>query len=283
MNRVLVALGVSLVLFSFSGLSQADVIDPFDNMAAPPGTFGLVNYFGHLDLPEIADNDGDTVDFDYDQSYWVLRPVYYAGKIADKMTWGVNAIIPVGHVSIDQGNSEFGLGDIGLSPFIFLYENPEKQIYLSFWEFVFFPTGSWDSDNFVNLGRDAWWFQHQLAFGWYPGKFGMDFNVNYFMYLESDDGKFDEPDALELETVLHYGITEKFRIGLNAAYWYGLADAEFDDVDIDDSKPTNFKLGANLMYTLQENFLVNFRWMHDIDSESYPEGDWYYLRFVYVF
>lgn len=283
MKRKFLLAFAALVVLYFSASASADVIDPYDAISAPPGTFALFSYFGQLHLPDIADNNGDKSDLGYDQSYMALRPVYFMGKIADRMSYGLNAYIPFAHVGLDGANNEFGLGDIAISPFIYLYENPDSKLYLSLWEFIFMPTGNFDENNAVNLGRDAWWFQHQIAFGWYPNKFGMDFNINYFQFTESDIMKYDEPDAIELETVVHYGITDKFRVGINAAYWIGMDDAAYDGVTGSDSEPMNIKLGLNFSYCLTEQFIAGIRWMHDIDSENYPTGDWVYVRLVYIF
>lgn len=283
MKKSVLAICVSLAILSFATFGSADVIDPYDNISAPPGTFALVTYTGHAHFPDIADNNGHESDFGLEASSLVLRPVYFAGKIADKLSYGINAIIPIVHVSLDSANNEFGLGDIAISPFIYLYENPESQFYISFWEFIFMPVGDYSQNNAVNIGRDAWWFQHQLAFGWYPSKFGIDFNINYFQFTESDELKYDESDAFEIETVVHYGITDKFRVGINAAYWIGVEDAEVDGVTLPDSEPMNFKIGLNLSYALSENFSAGIRWMHDVDSENYPSGDSAYIKLAYVF
>lgn len=289
-KRSLLAICFVLAILSFATVGSADVVDPFDNMAPPPGSFALVTYAGQVHFPDITDNNGDESDFGLDQSYLVLRPVYTVGKIADTMTWGFNAIIPFVHLSLDSGNvfgapgsNEFGLGDIAISPFLFLYENPDSQVFVSVWEFINLPTGDYSRNNAVNIGRDTLFFQHQLAFGWYPGKFGMDICLNYWQYLESDEVNFDEPDAFEAEGVFHYGITDKFRIGANVAYWIGLEDAEYDGVKAPDSEPMSVKLGLNLSYALAENLIAGFRWMHDVDAENAPMGDWAYLRLVYIF
>lgn len=290
MKRNLWMVFVTLAVLSFSAVGFADVLDPLDNMPAPPGTFVFLTYTGQAHFPDYADNNGDDYKLGIDQSFLLLRPLYVIGKIADKMTYGVNAVIPITHLSLDSGNeigapsvSEFGLGDIVLSPFIFLYENPDSQFYISFWEFMSLPTGDYSMNNAINIGRDAWFFEHQIALGWYPGKFGLDVCMNYWQYLESDKLKYKEPDAIELETVVSYGITDKFRVGVQAAYWIGLDDAEYDGVKAPDTKPKNFKLGLNLSYALKENFIAGIRWMHDVDSENYVKGDWTYLRLTYIF
>ncbi len=290
MKKSWLAVCLSLAIVSLTTLATADVIDPLDNGAAPPGLFAMVTYFGHNSVPDVTDQNGDEYTFGLEASSMVIRPVYFIGQIKDQFTYGINAIIPVVNLSLDSNNAfgapssnEFGLADIGISPFIFLYENQESQIFLSFWEFIFAPTGDYDQNNAVNIGRDAWWFQHQLAFGWYPNQFGIDANINYFQFTESDELNYDEPDALEFETVVHYGLTDNFRVGINAAYWLGVEDAKDNGTTIPDSKPMNFKLGLNLMYTLSENLSVNFRWMHDVDSENSTMGDAAYIKLGYVF
>jgi hypothetical protein len=290
MKKRLLTVIVALAVLSFSAVGFADVLDPLDNMSAPPGTFVFLTYAGQAHFPEVTDHNGDDYKFGYDQSFLLLRPLYVAGKIADKMTYGFNAVIPIAHLSLDSDNeigaqsvSEFGLGDIVLSPFIFLYENPDSQIYISFWEFMSMPTGDYSEKNAFNIGKDAWVFEHQIAFGWYPGKFGWDVCINYWQSLESDKLKYNDPDALELETVVSYGITDQFRVGIHAAYWIGLDDAKYDGIKAPDTEPRDFKLGLNLSYALKENFIAGIRWMHDVDSENYPEGDWTYLRLTYIF
>ena len=283
MKKFFLLILVALSVMNFEAAASADVIDPFDSMSAPPGTFALYSYFGQIHYPDIADNSGNKSHFGYDQSYMLLRPVYFMGKIADKLSYGVNAILPVARVSLDGARNEFGVGDIGISPFIYLYENPDSKLYLSFWEFIFMPTGDYDVNNAVNIGRNAWWFEHQIAFGWYPNRFGMDFNVNYFQFTQSDQLKYDEPDALEFETVVHYGITDKFRVGVNADYWIGTCDAAYNGVSEPNTKPMNVKLGLNFSYAFSEKITAGIRWMHDVESQNYPSGDWTYVRLAYTF
>lgn len=180
--------------------------------------------------------------------------------------------------------SHSGLGDIIFGPFIFLYENQKANVYLSFWEFVQAPTGQYDRNTpDTNIGYDAWWFEHELAFGWYPGKFGIDANLNYWQRLESRKLNIDYPDALEFETVVHYGITKKFRVGINFAGWWDLDDLEIDNVTIPDSKGTNYKLGLNLGYNLSKHIILNLRTMFDVKSDNYTKGWWTYLRVLYLF
>nr|WP_321397931.1 transporter [uncultured Desulfobacter sp.] len=264
-----------LIFMMISTATWADVLDPLDNGSAPVGTKVLVSYFGYQHLPEYEDQNGKTVDIGVDVAYAAIRPVYFAGKVFGK-TWGVNAVIPFQSISTDGEDTVDGLGDLVVGPFIFLYENSTDQVFLSFWEFAYTPTGSNEVSN------NSWWFQHQLAFGWYPGPWSFDACLNYWQKDENTAGD-DVSDAVELEGVVAYALTEKLRIGVQAAWWKDFDDIESGGVSLPGTKGENVKLGLNLGYMLQENLMVNLRYMHDVKSEAYTKGSWTYLRLTYIF
>ena len=254
---------------------RSDVLDPLDNSSAPVGTKAFVNYFGYQHMPEYENEDGTTVDVGVDVSYAAFRPVYFAGKVFGK-TWGVNAILSVLHISEDNAESSSGFGDITFGPFLFLYEDFENQVFLSFWEFAYSPTGHDDVSN------ESWWFQHQLAFGWYPGPWSFDVCLNYWQKDEDNSGA-DVPDAFEAEAVAAYAVTDKLRVGVQAAWWKDFDDYEAGGVSLGGTQGENLKLGLNLGYALKEDIIINLRYMHDVESEAFTKGSWTYLRFVYVF
>nr|WP_320015767.1 transporter [uncultured Desulfobacter sp.] len=272
------------VMISFTGLmnpASADVLDPLDNSSAPVGTKVLVSYFGYQHLPDYETEDGTTLDVGVDVAYAAFRPVYFAGKVFGK-TWGVNGIISVTDISVEGNDNDpadigtyNGLGDLVVGPFIFLYEDFKKQVFLSFWEFVYTPTGT------DEVSTDSWWFQHQLAFGWYPGPWSLDVCVNYWQKDEDQD--VDVSDAFELEAAVGYAVTDKLRLAVQAAWWKDFDDQEDADGNFIDGPGENLKLGINLGYALQENLMLNLRYMHDVESDAYTKGSWTYLRLTYIF
>ncbi len=282
-KRFLCILGLlATVLLTFT-TTRADILDPYDNIAAPPGTFALGAYFMYQHYPEFSTKDDGNFDIGVDVTALALRPVYFSPVQFFGHSWGFNAILPMGQVSMKDTESSTGFGDLIFGPFIFLYENQTDNIYLSFWEFVQAPTGTFSDQLENNFGTDRWYFEQELAFGWYPGKFGIDANLNWWIFDESNSYNVKPPQALELEAVFHYAVTEKFRVGIQGDAWWDLGDTEVDGVNIDGSQGNNLKVGLNLMYTLQENFIVNLRFMQDVISENWTKGSSTYLRLVYVF
>ena len=284
MKRLLFLAWFSAICMFTVSMAHADVLDPYDNINAPPGAFALGTYWNYLHYPEYSIKDGPDIDIGVDATVLAIRPVYFfPEKLFGKMSWGANAILPLGHVSALGAESTSGIGDLIFGPFIFLIEDDTNNIYLSFWEFIQAPTGQFSRDRDINMGTGRWFFEQELAFGWYPGKFGIDANLNWWIFNSSKDTNVKPPQALELEAVFHYGITDKFRVGIQGAAWWDLGDYEFNDVKAKDSKGTNYKLGFNLGYNLQENLILNLRFMQDVKSDNWTKGSCTYLRVLYLF
>ena len=272
------------MLLMVAPTARANWLDPLDNPPLPEGTFLIAGYFGYNHHPEYKIKDGPTFDIDFDISYTCFRPVYYGPKIADKLSWGLQAVFPTFmHLSMDGTKTNTGLADLNFGGFIFLYENDNSGLYVSFWEMIQAPTGSFDQ-NYpdVSPSYDAWWFQNQMCLGYYPGKFSFDAGLSYWLRLESDEHSYDYPDALELELIAGYAVTEKFRVALQGTLWWDLQDASISRNDIPHTKGTNYKAGLNLGYHLSHNLAVNLRYMHDVVSENYIKGSDTYLRLTYI-
>lgn len=268
-------------LITFSTAS-ADVLDPFDNSPSPEGTFGLGTYVFYQDLPTYEDETVGDIDIDVKVSGFILRPIWFGPKLAGKYSWGLNAIIPLLNVDAAGLDSQSGLGDIAISPFIFLIENGPFN--LSFWEFIYAPTGKYDENNpDTSPGLDTWQFQSQLAIGYYPSKFGLDWTLNYWSRLESDELNIDYQDAVETDLILHYTFDNHLTLGAIGSFWWDVDELEVDGQEIPDTKGHRYAAGLNIMYPFAENLILSGRWTTDFDVENHTEGDWFYLRAVFLF
>lgn len=278
---------IACVLVMLMGLTSvlpasADILDPFDNAPSPAGTLGLGTYVSYQSLPDYDDENAGDIDIEAKASALIFRPIWFGPKIAQKMSWGLNAIIPFANVDADGLDSQSGLGDIVVSPFLFLVGNGPFN--LSFWEFIYTPTGEYDENNpDTSPGLDTWQFQHQLALGWYPGRFGMDWTLNYWNRLESDKLKIDYQDAVETDLILHWTFENKLTAGVIGSFWWDVDDIEVDGETVDDTQGHRYAAGFNLMYPLKEDIILSARYTHDLDAENHVKGDWAYLRMVILF
>lgn len=284
MKRKSVFVVAALAALLMCSTAWADVLDPFDNAPAPPGAAGLGLYISYQDLPEYEDENAGTIDIGVKAPALIFRPIWFGPKIAGKLSWGLNAIIPLVNVDATGAESQSGLGDIAISPFIFLVESEANSFYLSFWEFIYTPTGKYDKNNpDTSPGLDAWQFQHQLAVGWYPAPFGVDWTFNYWQRLESDELEIDYQDAIESDLILHYTFDNKLTLGVIGSFWWDVDDLKVAGTTIPDTKGHRYAAGINVLYPLKEDILIGGRWTHDFDVQNHTKGDWFYLRLLFLF
>jgi hypothetical protein len=276
--------------FCFVFPVQATVLDFQDNVANPPGFYGYI-YYNNYTAGRLTDHVGKKVsDLDLSYNVGTLKPTYYF-KLWDR-TFAINASIPFGTVSsrnsLGEKERSSGLGDITLSPGIFLYENNQTGTFLSFWEVVSMPTGNWSEGRSLrggpNLGLHYWYLEHQLSFAQllWKGKVSCDMNINYFQRFKEPRLDIRAGDCFEVEGILGYGITDKLRAGVYADYWTDVRDTEVDGAKIDDSKRKFFSIGPSLTYGT-EKWAVHFRFVPDVMSENGPKGFQTWLRFLYSF
>jgi hypothetical protein len=270
--------------------AEATVLDFQDNVASPPGLYGYA-YYNNYTAGRFTDSNGDKAS-DLDQSLHVgtLKPSYYF-KLWNR-TFSIGSYIPFGTVSarnaLGEKERSSGLGDIIIAPGVFLYENNDIGTFLSFWENVSMPTGSWSESRALrggpNLGTHYWFLQHQLAFAqlFDKGKYSLDMNLSYYQKFKEPDLDVHVGDSLEVEAIAGYGLTPNFRAGIYADYWTDVEDTKINGTRIRDSKKKFFSIGPSLTYGT-EKWAVHFRFVPDVVVENGPKGVQTWLRFLYSF
>jgi hypothetical protein len=283
----LVILGL---IFGFTIRSQGTVLDFGDNTANAPGFYGYF-YYNNYTAGKLVGSDGKKVmDLDLSSNIGILKPAYYF-KLWDR-TFAITAFIPFGTVSSRNvlGNKErsSGLGDILLSPGFFLFENSDMGTFISFWGNVSAPTGNWSEGRALrggpNLGLHYWYIQPQLSFAqlFAKGKISYDMNINYYQRFEENTLNIQYGNSFEVEGILGYGITDRWRVGMYADYWTDVNATKIDGIKIENSKRKFFGIGPSLSYGT-DKWSFNFRFVPDVFAENGPKGYQTWLRFFYTF
>ena len=282
MRRRILALAVGLAVMA-AVPAGAILVDPYDNIIAPDGYYGLV-YFNYYHAEELTGADGDKLaDIDLTATVAIVRPLVYFHLGPVPMAFQV--IIPFGKVEetdlLDEESS--GLGDVIFGPGVFLYTNEDSNTYISYWFYAFAPTGEWDKAQTINLGQNHWYFEHQLAFNQLLGKWVIDMNLNYYHHMEEPDNDWKAPPRFELELSVAYQLTDKLVLGVNGGGYWDLDEAEMDGDSVDDTRMKRVQLGPSLGYMFTERLGANLRWTRDISSANDVKGNDVWLRVSYAF
>jgi hypothetical protein len=282
MKRWIVTLGLALALGRVAP-AQAILVDPYDNVLAPDGFYGLA-YLNYYTADEFTGPNGNkAASIDLTATVGILRPLAYFHLGPVPMAFQV--IVPFGRVEEDKVFKEdsSGLGDIVFGPGIFLYANENSMTYLSYWFYVFAPTGEWDKNQAINLGQNHWYFEHQLAVHQMLGKVVFDANLNYYHHTEESDNDFKAPPRFEVEASLAYQLTDQFVLGVHGGGYWDLDEAEINGVSEPETKAKRVQLGPTLGYQFTERLGANLRWTRDVSAANDTKGDDVWLRVAYAF
>jgi len=274
---------LALLLLAWAGGASAILVDPYDNIVAPDGYYGLF-YTNYYHASEFTGPGGDkAADIDLTATVAILRPITYFHLGSVPMA--AQVIIPFGKVEekdvYDESSS--GLGDIIFGPGVFFYTNDESKTYLSYWFYAFAPTGSWDKDQAINLGLHHWYFEHQLAMNQTFGNVVCDMNLNLYHHTEESDNNYKMPMRFELEASVAYPVTEKLLLGLNGGGYWDLDEAELDGDSVDETKAKRVQFGPTAAYQFTERLGANLRWTHDVSAANDTKGDDIWFRLAYAF
>jgi hypothetical protein len=280
MKKMVISLCLGLT-FLWASAASAILIDPYDNFLAPDGYYGLF-YGNYYSADKFVTSEGN-IDVDLKANVGVLRGLKYFTLRDIPMAFQV--IVPFGKVEEKKifNESSSGLGDIVFGPGIFFHADQENHTYLSYWFYVFAPTGEWDRNQAINLGLNTWYFEHQLAFAKMMGNVVYDMNLNYYHFNKESDHNFQAPDRFELEASLAYQLTGQFVFGVHGGGYWDRGNAKADGVSLDGTKAKRVQFGPVLGYQFTERFGANLRWTKDISSANDTKGDDVWFRLAYAF
>lgn len=252
----------------------------------PPGTY-LINYLNYYSADKLANNDGNAAlpGFKLQAVADVVRLVHVTDKQLFGGFWAMHLLIPVMNMDLTvpipgASKNKSGIGDIIASPFVLSWHSKNWHAAAAL-EF-FIPTGSYDKNDMLNLGRNYWTFEPVIA-GTYitdngyevSGKFMYDFNTknNAKNYLSGQEFHFDYAFGKKME---------KYTIG-GAGYLYQqVTDDELNGVTVQNNKGSVVAIGPAIKYDYK-NMSFSLKYLFESAANNRPEGENLWFKFSYAF
>lgn len=250
----------------------------------PPGTYFL-DYFTYYSADKFRIKDaGDLPVFDLNVTANTFRLLHVTKQQVLGGFWGMHVFVPVVNIDVDvpgASGSKFGVGDIIVDPFILSWHSKN-------WHFVtavdiYIPTGVYDKDRVANIGRNYWTFEPIAGFTYVSdggfevsGKFMYDFNT------KNSDTKYTSGQEFHFDYLIGYQL-KPWSIGLNGYYYKQTTGDEFNGTEVPDGfKGQVLALGPALKYD-HKNMSFMAKYQKEMSVENKPEGDKFWLKFVYTF
>jgi hypothetical protein len=177
--------------------------------------------------------------------------------------------------SISVDDSETSLGDITLLPFSVYWDTGNWHFNL--YETVFAPTGEYDLDNIVNLGRNYWSYDTVFALTNLNMEAGREFSlVSGFMINDrNDDTDYETGNEFHLDGMFNQSLSETLAVGLHGYYYKQLEGDSGTGAILGDFKGESYGIGPSLLWIPGGGkFSITASWLHDLDATNRLESDY---------
>ena len=202
--------------------------------------------------------------------------------------FALGAFVPLGYadlqatvagpvLDIEIDDSETALGDITLMPASFFWNSGNWHFNL--YELVITPTGQYDVDNAVNLGRNYWSFDTVFALTHLNLENGREYSLvtGLMINTENDDTDYDTGNELHVDAMFNQFFSETFALGLHGYYFNQIEGDEGVGAILGDFKGESYGIGPSVLWIPKSGggkFSVSASWLHDLDATRRLESDY---------
>lgn len=252
----------------------------------PPGLYGTV-YAQHYRADRLRGNDGRQLLVDFrlradviaPRVVWVTEQKVLGGSLA------FHAIAPLVElkVSLDGASQrKRELGDITFGPGLG-YHYSEKM-HAAYGIDFFAPTGRFDRDDLVNIGRNYWTVQPVAAFSYVdPDGLNIDIKTMYDFNLRNRATDYRSGQELHADYAIGWGLRNGWVLGVGGYVYRQTTDDDVRGERVEDNKGRAFAIGPSIKYSSQQGWFVTAKWQQERAVRNRAEGDAYWLKLVFPF
>ena len=260
--------------------------EDFMTGAAPPPGFYYINYFSYYRATALRDNSGNKspADFQLDAIADTSRFIYSTKLNLLGGNLLLHAIVPVvnEHVSVNgAGQSKTGLADIFVGPAIAWHT---KNLHWLVAFDVVAPTGSYDKNDMINIGRNYWSYCPVIGIT-YLSDSGWEASGKFMYYINTVNTATDYRSGQEFSVDYllgkHIG---NWKLGVNGHYLIQTTDDVIPNtpVNFDGNRGGVFSIGPAVQYNYK-NMFFNVKYQTDTNVKNRPDGQTFWAKFMYAF
>ncbi|HEY4166967.1 MAG TPA: transporter, partial [Reyranella sp.] len=175
------------------------------------------------------------------------------------------------------GASDFNVGDTLLNPFALYWNFGDFNV--KFTEYVVVPTGHYDVNNVINVGRNYWAFDTQLGLTWFHKATGTEVSVLPGIMFNTTNAATDYHTGTEfhLDFMANQFVMPSVALGLQG-YWYKQVDGDSGSgALLGPFMGESVGLGPAVLWVPESTkgrFVAVLKWTHDITNTNRLNGDW---------
>jgi hypothetical protein len=185
-----------------------------------------------------------------------------------------------------RSGDSFALSDIALIPVQLNWSAGAFSFKAS--QAIIAPTGAYDPDRAVNLGRNYWSFDTAAAVTWFDPEGGREVSLapGIMFNTENPDTDYRTGAEFHLDFTATQFLSESFAVGLRG-YWYKQITGDSGaGAVLGDFKSESVGLGLGFLWTPpvgDGRLSILGKWMHDVYADNRFESDYFTLTGAWTF
>jgi hypothetical protein len=213
-------------------------------------------------------------------------------------TYSIGAIIPFGYAELEASvtgpggrnigvsDDTFHVADIALVPLQLNWT--VGDFHFKFAEAIVAPTGGYDLDNVVNIGRNYWAFDTVAAFTWLSTSTGTEFSMEPGIMANTENDKTDYQTGAEfhVDFTVNQFLAESFAVGLRGYYYRQVTGDSGSGARLGDFEGESLGLGPGLFWQPEfahDKLAVVGKWMRDVTATNRIESDYFTFGLAWTF
>lgn len=214
-------------------------------------------------------------------SYTVATPI-------EGLTFSVGTAIPFGYANLDttlvgplggrfdDSENALNLSDIAIIPFQLNWSYGDFSF--KFAEAIVAPTGAYDVDEEVNLGRNYWSFDTVAAATWFDTEMGTEVSVapGIMVNTRNDETDYRTGAEFHVDFTANQFVSETFALGLRGYYYRQVSGDTGSGAILGEFKGESLGIGPGFLWTPKfagGRLAVIGKWMHDVKAENRFKAD----------
>ena len=179
--------------------------------------------------------------------------------------------------SFASTNSDFGFGDTLLNPFAMYWNFGEFNV--KFTEYVVAPTGHYDINAVINVGRNYWAFDTQLGLTWFHKATGTEVSVLSGIMINTMNPAtaYLTGNEFHLDFMVNQFVSPSIALGFQG-YWYKQIDGDSGSgAVLGPFMGESVGIGPAILWSpeaLKGKSAIVLKWLHDISNTNRLNGDW---------
>jgi hypothetical protein len=187
---------------------------------------------------------------------------------------------------IDASGDSFNLSDIAVVPVQLNWNTGAFSWEVS--QSIVAPTGAYDADQAINLGRNYWSFATNAAATWFDPEGGREVSIapGIMFNTENPDTDYRTGTEFYLDFTATQFLSPTFAVGLRG-YWYQqLTGDSGAGATLGDFKSESVGLGLGFLWTpafAEGRLSILGKWMRDVHAKNRFESDYVTLTGAWTF